>query len=435
MKKHKLFIADPLILAMLLSVVTILLSWLYGPVTGNGFAGLLDIFAYWEQGFWDLLAFSMQMVLILFLGYMLALSPLFERLSNGLSVFASKPIAALLFVVFSALLLGFINWGLALVFGAILVRKIGEKAASSGKKVNYPLLGASAYVCMMVWHGGLSGSAPLAVADTSHFLTNQIGTISLTDTVFSKTNLWAALLLFVFIPPTVLLLNRKGAAAIPTIQQTVPQSDLAKFSLSKYRFPGLLSLFGMLLLLAIVFNKIAAERWSNLGLNDVNLILLALVFIFSGGMASFQQSAAKAVVSTVGIIIQFPLYAGIMGILNYSGILKVFTVWFSEISSPEMFPLVTMLSAGLVNFFVPSGGGQWAVQGPVIMEAARLLEVSYAKSLLALAYGDQLTNMLQPFWALPLLGITGLKAIEIVRYTIVFMGVGSLIFALVLMFF
>ena len=136
-----------------------------------------------------------------------------------------------------------------------------------------------------------------------------------------------------------------------------------------------------------------------------------------------------------GILIQFPLYFGIMGIMNESGMVEIMSSFFVNISTPTTFPLFTFLSAGIVNVFVPSGGGQWAVQGPIIIDAANQLGVPYWKSVMALAYGDQITNMLQPFWALPLLGITQLKAKEILPYTLILMLAGGSIFVLGLLIF
>ncbi len=117
-----------------------------------------------------------------------------------------------------------------------------------------------------------------------------------------------------------------------------------------------------------------------------------------------------------------------MGIMNSSGLVDIFANFFVTISNEVTYPIFTMISGGVVNIFVPSGGGQWAVQGPIIIEAANQLGTSIPKSVMALAYGDQLTNMLQPFWALPLLGITGLKARQILPYTILIMLAGLLIF-------
>ena len=143
---------------------------------------------------------------------------------------------------------------------------------------------------------------------------------------------------------------------------------------------------------------------------------------------NFLKAIDSAIVGSSGILIQFPLYFGIMGIMNHSGMIDIMSSFFVSISNENSFPIFTFISAGIVNVFVPSGGGQWAVQGPIIIEAANQLNISIPKSVMALAYGDQLTNMLQPFWALPLLGITGLKAKEILPYTLILLIIGSVIF-------
>jgi short-chain fatty acids transporter len=143
---------------------------------------------------------------------------------------------------------------------------------------------------------------------------------------------------------------------------------------------------------------------------------------------SFLKAIDKAIHGASGILIQFPIYFGIMGIMNYSGMVEMMSEIFVNISNKDTFPILTFISGGIVNIFVPSGGGQWAIQGPIIIEASQQLGLSLSKNIMALAYGDQLTNMLQPFWALPLLGITGLKAKEILPYTLLLMAIGAIIF-------
>jgi short-chain fatty acids transporter len=356
--------------------------------------------------------------------------------AGGSNVTGTNDGMMVLFVAISALVFGFLNWGLALVFGAVFVKKLGDAAQRQKLAIPYPLMGATAYVCMMVWHGGLSGSAPLSVAEASHFLVEQTGTISINETVFSKMNLWAWGLLAVFIPPTAILMLKKASLSVP--DAGMMNSSIGSQSIDDKNTGGkigILSVFGLIMLAAIVANRVNIGNGATFGLNDINLILLALVFVFAGSVKDLQLIASRAIVSAIGIVIQFPLYAGIMGIVKYSGLLLVFTHWFSDVANSHTFPVLTMFSAGIVNLFVPSGGGQWAVQGPLIIETARALDVSFPKAVMALAYGDQLTNMLQPFWALPLLGITGLKAAEIVRYTFGFMVVGVVIFGGVLFFF
>lgn len=431
MKKHRLSVPDPLILALGLTGITLILALLFGPALRPGPAGLIDVLICWTEGFWDLLAFSMQMVLILLLGYMLALSPVLDRLSSRLSILSRKPVRGTVILTVTALIFGWLNWGLALVFGAILVKKIAEQASRSGQAVNYGLLGASAYVCMMVWHGGLSGSAPLSVADRGHFLMESTGIIPLGTTLFSPMNLSVTGVLLLLIPLTSRYFAGKHPGNVPDLP---PAESLVKDDRTTGKRSFMLPVFGVLLLAGFLFFYFSGSE-STLGLNQVNIILFALVLMAFPNAAKLGNAAAKAVSSTTGIIIQFPLYAGIMGVMKYSGLLVVITHWFVSVSTPQTLPLLSFLSAALVNLFVPSGGGQWAVQGPVLIEAAGLVGVGYAKEVMALAYGDQLTNMLQPFWALPLLGITGLKAGQILKYSLSFMLIGLVVFCLALLIF
>ena len=162
--------------------------------------------------------------------------------------------------------------------------------------------------------------------------------------------------------------------------------------------------------------------------NFINLSLLGLCIILHRKFFNFLTSINEAIKGASGILIQFPLYFGIMGIMKHAGMIEIISDLFIRISTEQTFPVFTFLSAGIVNIFVPSGGGQWAIQGPIIVESALKIGVSIPKSIMSLAYGDQITNMLQPFWALPLLGITGLKAKEILPYTLILMIIGSVIF-------
>jgi short-chain fatty acids transporter len=162
----------------------------------------------------------------------------------------------------------------------------------------------------------------------------------------------------------------------------------------------------------------------------LNLFMLGLALILHGSFRNFLRAVEEAIGDTAGILVQFPLYFGIMGIMANSGMIQGISNTFVSISNSTTLPIFTFFSAGLVNIFVPSGGGQWAVQGPLVLESALQLNVPLPKAVMALAYGDQITNMLQPFWALPLLGITRLKARDILPYTLLFMLAGTLIFVL-----
>jgi short-chain fatty acids transporter len=177
----------------------------------------------------------------------------------------------------------------------------------------------------------------------------------------------------------------------------------------------------------------AREGKLGMNLNLVNFVFLFLGLLLHGTPKSYLKAAGYAVKTSTGIIIQFPFYAGIMGMMKSSGLVHVFSQAFISISNKRTFPLWTFLSAGVVNLFVPSGGGQWAVQGPIMVEAAKALHVPLAKTVMALSYGDEWTNMFQPFWALPLLAITGVKAQRLVGYTFILMILVAPIFSLILL--
>ena len=176
-----------------------------------------------------------------------------------------------------------------------------------------------------------------------------------------------------------------------------------------------------LALLAAAIGSTVHDGIDRLGLNDVIMYLLAAALLVQQSPESFMNAAARAAAGCAGIMVQFPLYAGIMGIMVASGLVQMLTGGMLALASPETLEFWTMVSAGVVNLLVPSGGGQWAVQGPIALNAAREAGIGSGSMVMAVAYGDELTNMLQPFWALPLLAVTGVRARDIVGYTAIVM--------------
>ena len=188
---------------------------------------------------------------------------------------------------------------------------------------------------------------------------------------------------------------------------------------------------GLIILLIGFYKAITYEGESTLGfiqLNFINLIFLGLGLTLHNTINNFSSALQEAIGDVSGILIQFPFYFGILAIMKSSGLIVLFSDAITSVATAYTLPLFTFISAGVVNFFVPSGGGQWAVQGPIILETAQQLGADLPKSILAMAYGDQLTNMLQPFWALPLLGITKLKPQQLLPYTFLLFVLGFFIF-------
>jgi short-chain fatty acids transporter len=197
-----------------------------------------------------------------------------------------------------------------------------------------------------------------------------------------------------------------------------------------------IAVWALAALLLIAFVRFStSDGFIKLGPNEVNTLMLAIGLVMHGSVRSYLRAAEQGARGCAGIILQFPLYAGIMGVLASSGLINDFSVFMGSIANETTAPIFTLFSAAIVNVFVPSGGGQWGIQGPIALQTGAEVGVSPAKMIMAVAYGDQLTNMLQPFWALPLLAITKVRAREIIGYTavvmliaLVWMIVGLLLF-------
>lgn len=445
-KAFKRYLPFPFTIAILLTFLTILLALFLGREK-YGANQLFKIFSYWESGIWnnDLLVFAYQMMLILVLGHVLVLSKPMERFILGLTRYAKNTQTAAVLVLVLTMIVAFFNWGLGLIFGAILARKVGEYAQENNIKLNYPLIGACGYSGLMVWHGGISGSAPIKASEAGHLsslmqfsaenrtFSDLPEVISTSLTVFSS---WNLILFLIVLLCNAVLAYWLGKITSPT-----------KYSLNHYQFitvdrnevsgaekldrSRILSfVFAGMVLSVFLLQYLPALRQLNLTPNLLNFFMLGLAILLHGSFKSFLNAVEEAIGDVSGILIQFPLYFGIMGIMNGSGMIGQISNFFVSVSTEVTLPIYTFFSAAVVNIFVPSGGGQWAVQGPLVIESALKLGVPLPKAIMALAYGDQITNMLQPFWALPLLGITKLKANEILPYTLLFMVVGGLIFLL-----
>ena len=452
-KTFHLLLPAPFTIAVILTLVVMCLALLFGDLPDDQ-TRILSVLEMWEHGLWNpsLLVFAMQMMLILVLGHTLALAPVISKLIARITAWSDKPAQAVFLVCFFTILVALFNWGLGLIFGAIMARKTGEHFARLGKEINYALVGAAGYSGLMVWHGGISGSAPIKVSESGHlrslmsnsWSSDQLGglpdSLGMQQTVFSQMNLSASIALLIIIPTVFALLAKfKGSGTLRSIATPFKMDLEEEGSIGAEKLdssPYFGFAFALLILSYCLFVAISSrDGLSFLTLNYLNLLLFGLAVLFHRSFKSFIHGVEQAIGGAAGILIQFPLYFGIMGIMTSSGLISAISDFFIGISGPTTFPIFTFFSAGLVNIFVPSGGGQWAVQGPIVIEAASQLNLSLAKCIMALAYGDQLTNMLQPFWALPLLGITGLKAREILPYTLICMLAGALIFISTLLIF
>ena len=447
----RLIFPSPLALALLLTLFVWLAAWLFSTEISKDAAGMGQVLLFWRNGLWSspLLVFAVQMMLILVLGHVLALSAPVDRIIQRLIRVCNNTPKSAAIVSFFTILVSLFNWGFGLVFGAILARKVAEKAQNEGREIHYPLIGAAGYSGLMVWHGGISGSAPAKVAEAGHLksLTNNEAlaeslpdSLGYFDTVFSTMNVSVSVMLLVLLPFILYFLGKRlKSKALKLKVKPVKNRTFVPVGAEHFDSARAFSwLFGVIILFMIAADLLGgswAERSVFFNPNNINFLLLGLCFLFHKNLLAFGRALNQAIVGASGILIQFPLYFGVMGVMSSSGLVAQLSNFFVSISTETTYPIFTFLSAGLINIFVPSGGGQWAVQGPIIIQAANDLGVSLSKSIMAFAYGDQLTNMLQPFWALPLLAITGLKARQIIPYTLVLMVAGAAIFTFCLLVF
>jgi short-chain fatty acids transporter len=399
------WVPDPFVLALILTVIALL-----GGLGLTGSAG--EVLRGWYGGFSStpLLAFALQMCLILVTGQALASSPPVQRLVRALARWPKSTPAAAGLVALIACVTGLIQWGLGAVVAAFVVREIATSAAEERRPMDVPVLGAAAYTGLAVWHGGLSGSAPLKAAETAQFTQGAGEAIAVGDTLFSPLNLVVSGGLIILLPLMCIALAPKHASvpeavAAPSTGRSQPKRSVLGFLIGGTAV--------VLVAVGWVRDDLAFD------LNSVNLFFLALALAAHGSIRGFLDSVSDGARGAGSIIVQFPLYFGILGVMQASGMIERLSSAMTSVASPTTFPLLTFLSAGIVNFFVPSGGGQWALQSDVLLTTANTLALDAAHTVMAFSYGDEWTNLLQPFWALPLLAITGLKARQIAGYTAV----------------
>lgn len=439
------FLPDAFVFCIILTIVVFIAAM---PVAGMN---PIEVANAWGSGVWGLLAFTMQMALVLVLGSALANAPAIKRIIVKLAGVPKKPAGAVAFVTIISAICCFINWGFGLIIGALLAKEVAKKI----KGLDYRLIIAAAYSGFVIWHSGISGSIPLGmtaldvdgtVANTGGAVTEVVPT---SQTIFSAWNLImvVAVVVVVAIVNAKMHPDAKDVVSIdPKLLEDAPEAVETKAK--KDRTPAeklensmilsyIVVVIGAVYLIYYFVN--AGSILNALSLNIVNLIFLILGIAFHKTPIGYVKAIMESAESAGGIILQFPFYAGIQGMMVTAGsngvsLASAISNGFVSISTPRTFPVLCYLAAGIVNFFVPSGGGQWAVQGPIMMPAGLKLGVTPAVTAMGIAWGDAWTNMLQPFWALPALGIAGLGARDIMGYCAIVLIVSGIVTALGFLF-
>lgn len=420
------WLPEPFIFAILLTFVAAMIAM---PVCHQT---PVEVVEHWGGGVWNLLAFAMQMALVLVCGSALAAAPAVKRGISALARVPKNPAGAIALVTMVSALACWLNWGFGLIVGVIFAKEIARQLQG----VDYRLLIASAYSGFVVWHAGLSGSIPLTMATPGEALvkaTNGALTapIPVGQTILDPHNLVMVLLVIVGITVANTLMHPKqGAVTVDPALLEEQELNTKHLPLNTKKTPAqrmeqspvLSWLIGLLLLVYLVLKL--GFRGGQLDLGAVIMIFLALGLLLHGTPVAYVRAFGKAATGAAGIILQFPFYAGIMGIItgvgaSGIGLGNVLADACIRISNPTTYPLLTFLCAAVLNMFVPSGGGHWAIQAPIMFTAGADLGVDPGLTGTAIAWGDAWTNLIQPFWALPALAIAKLSAKDIMGYCLI----------------
>ncbi len=417
------YLPEPFIFAIILTVVAFVVAM---PVCRQT---PLEVVEHWGNGVWSLLAFAMQMALVLVCGSALAAAPVVKKGISALASLPKTPAGAIALVTGVSAVACWLNWGFGLIVGVIFAKEIARKL----RGVDYRLLIASAYSGFVVWHAGISGSIPLTMATpgvglkeiTRGALSNPV---PISATVLDPHNLVMVALVITALVLVNSLMHPKGPQVITVDPALLVEDDPKPVEkpdtpAEKMENSRLLSWVIALLGLSFVVIKLFF-RGGSLDLNTVILIFLFLGVILHKTPLAYVNAFTKSASGAAGILLQFPFYAGIMGILmgvGKSGIClgTVISDAFINISTPVSYPLFTFLCAAVLNMFVPSGGGHWAIQAPIMFTAGADLGVDPGLTGMAIAWGDAWTNLIQPFWAIPALAIAKLNAKDIMGFCLI----------------
>jgi short-chain fatty acids transporter len=428
------WLPDPFVFAVLLTVVTGVTAILWVG------ASPAEVLTGWYEGFWMLLEFGMQIILILVTGYAIALSPSIARLIDRLALKITRPGQVYVAVLVAGELLNLVSWG-----WVVLAAVLGRELAIRVRGVHYPYLIACAFVSSGSWVTGLSSSIPLMLNTPGNFLIEAgllPGTIPIGETLGSPLNLTVIAFFVVGGPLVMWLLRPRGEAIeidhIRTRSDTAREMTVAEEA-EKLKDPepilsdrlnhsAVLQLFVVAMGLIYIVMHFVRQGF------DLNLNIMIFSFLIFGMLLHrtpirYVTAMGRACSNISGIVFQYPFYAGIMGIMMATGLGKAIAAWMASFVTLKTLPLAAYLLGGAVNFSIPSAGGEWAVIGPPLVEAVRELAGTVSATELnrhvgrvamAVAYGESMTNLLQPFFLLTVLPVMGagvrIQARDIVGY-------------------
>ena len=400
-----------------------------------------DVVKFFGDGFWSLIPFTMQMAIIIIGGYIVASSPPVHRLIRWLASLPRTPRGAVVFVAFFSMISSLVSWGLSLIFSGILAREVVRNV----RGIDYRAMGAAAYLGTgTVWALGLSSSAALVMATPSSIPTALLrisGVIPLSATIYTWQSMTTAVILICSTLAVAYLSTPASSTRtaesfgvttgleMPTLEQRQTPAEWLEYTPLLSILIGLLG-FAYLAQVFAVRGPVAA-----LDLNTYNLLFLMAGLLLHWRPRSFIRAVQNAVPATAGVLIQFPFYGGIFGIITLSAISRELAQFFVNFSSTNTYPVLVAIYSGVLGLFVPSGGSKWIIEAPYVLQAAKDLQVNLGWVVQIYNTAEALPNLVNPFWMLPLLGILKVKARDLIGFGLVYLMVNSVLVVFLMWFF
>ena len=424
--------------AFVFALIALIIVFLAGRALGSPVRNLVQFFG---QGFWSLIPFTMQMAIIIIGGYVVATSPPVHALICRLARIPRTPRGAVAFVAFFSMTTSLISWGFALIFGGLLAREVVRHV----RGIDYRAIGAAAYLGNgSVWALGLSSSAALLMATPSSIpagLLKISGVIPLSQTIYTWQSLATVAILMVVSTSVAYFSAPKSSAKTAesfgvTAGLEVGKPEPRRTPAEWLEYAPALSIVIGAIGFAYLAQVIAAKGpMAALDLNTYNFFFLMAGLLLHWRPRSFTRAVNNSVPATAGVLIQFPFYGGIFGIVTMSPIARELAQFFVRVSSHGTFPLLVAMYSALLGLFVPSGGSKWIIEAPYVLQAAKDLRVHLGWVVQIYNAAEALPNLVNPFWMLPLIGILKIKARDLVGYGLLQLAVNTTLVFFLMWFF
>ncbi|AJG19549.1 short-chain fatty acid transporter [Cupriavidus basilensis] len=414
------YLPDPFVFAIGLTLLTMVMAML---VQGQAAPAVI---VSWGKGFWNLLAFTTQMAVILAMGYVLATAPLTDRLLDRIVGKVNTPHGAIIVATLVGGIGSYLNWGFGLVIGGIIAKKLARRV----KGVHYPLIIASAYSGFTMYGLGLSASIPVLISTKGHPMEKLMGVIPLSETIFSMPMLLTSLAVIVTLPLLNAWLHPRDAKDVVELDTRAEDKDDAAAAVShsiggdgtlawRMNNSRLLSL--VIGVCGLAYAVLYFTQGGTLDLNLINFLILFIGVLLLGTPVKYVAKLNEGIKTISGIILQYPFYAGIMAIMAGSGLVDTISRVFVDIATPQTLPFWGLVSSFVINFFAPSGGGHWVIQGPFMIDAAKAIGSSVSQTSMSVMLGNAWNDLVQPFWILPALALSKLSLKDVMGYTVIMM--------------